>query len=87
MYSSIMDTRDLSDVPVEPAPPGQTSDFNDPQGRIPMGYGVVSLAFGLMLFFVSLRIYTRALVTKSFSWEDCMFCDGLFHCVTLADWA
>jgi hypothetical protein len=52
-------------------PPGVESNFDNPESRVDMTIGLCAAILAIMLVAVSLRVYARAMITKTFGWEDC----------------
>lgn len=73
MASSLlnMSTFDPSQFPALTPPTGVIPNFIDPPTRAPATRVVVCVTLALMLGFVSLRIYTRLRVTRTFGADDC----------------
>lgn len=46
-------------------------NFSNPETRAPLAIAFCSLGLGVMTFFVSLRVYTKARIRKRFGWDDC----------------
>ena len=61
----------FGDIPVELPPKGQTANFNDPKNLNTISRVMLSIATGLVLFFVALRIYTRLSSRTRPSLDDC----------------
>lgn len=61
----------LSQVPALEPPPGVIPNLVNPPS-LANTVIVVSVVFlTLMLFFVSIRIYTKGVLLRSLGWEDC----------------
>ncbi|KAI1112149.1 hypothetical protein F5Y14DRAFT_278706 [Nemania sp. NC0429] len=65
-----MDWELLEQIPALPPPDGVESNFDSPETRDELARIVVGLAYALMLVFLSLRIYTRVMITNSFGADD-----------------
>lgn len=50
---------DLSQIPAVPPPPGVVPNFTDPPSQAHIPQIVVYVTLPLMVFFLSLRLYTR----------------------------
>ena len=61
---------DLSQMPALEPPPGVKPNFTNPESRAPDVLLTTGIITALMLIFVLLRLYTKAVVLKSFGWED-----------------
>ena len=64
---------DIFNLPIEPPPPGVHSDFtsSDSTGNTLIIVGSIFLAF--MVFFFTVRIYTKLFVVRATSWDDCKY--------------
>ena len=60
----------LRTMPAGQPPPGIQPNFADPPSLVPavLGTGVAFLALATVCF--SIRIYTKALITKKWTWDD-----------------
>ena len=68
-------------VPADP-PPGVTPNFDKFNINSPI-YTVISVVFMLLaLILTTMRIYTKAILTRALGWDDCMFAD-IFHYLKL----
>jgi hypothetical protein len=54
-----------------PAPSGIASNFDHPESRVALATGLISFILALMIICVSLRVYSKAFITKAFGWDDC----------------
>lgn len=61
----------LQDIPGAPAPPGQTSNVVDPESRGRLTIVVCSTFMSLVIAFVTLRVYSRLWLARSFTKDDC----------------
>ena len=71
LASIFKSSMDLSIVPVVPPPLGLVPNFNNPPSR---GYEViitVAICLSAMVPIVSMRIYTRVVISRSLGWDDC----------------
>ncbi|KAF2729055.1 hypothetical protein EJ04DRAFT_516204 [Polyplosphaeria fusca] len=57
-------------MPAAPAPSGVTPNFDNPESRADMTIAVCTVILAIMLISVSLRVYARTMITKTFGWED-----------------
>ncbi|KAI0197474.1 hypothetical protein F4808DRAFT_295229 [Astrocystis sublimbata] len=60
----------LDKIPALPPPDGFHSDFEHHRTREGLGTAVVGLTYALMLVFLALRVYTRAIITNHFGIDD-----------------
>jgi hypothetical protein len=65
-----MDWGALEHIPALPPPPGVQSDFDSPETREGLARIVVGLTYGLMVIFLTMRIYTRVRITNSLGIDD-----------------
>ncbi len=63
-----------ADYPLIPPPPGRISNFANPDTHTDVTIIICSVAFAFMMSFVSLRIYARLWVARTFSIDDCKSC-------------
>lgn len=61
----------LEDMPGVPPPPGQKSNFVNPDSRAELTIIACSIFIGLMMIFGMLRVYSRLWVARCFSKDDC----------------
>lgn len=66
-----MDPDNLDTTPSVPPPPGRTSNFIDPESRSYQLYNLIAFLSALVFVTVSLRLYTRLKITRSFGVDDC----------------
>lgn len=66
-----MDSNDLDSTPVVPPPPGRTPNFTDPESRCYQLIIPIAVYTALIVVLVSLRIYSRLRITRSFGADDC----------------
>lgn len=59
------------DIPLLDPPPGVKSNFKDPESWAYESIATTAVCFSLMLPFFVLRIYARAVITRSLGWDDC----------------
>lgn len=68
---------DMSSLPpgvVPPAmqpPPGEISNFVDPETRGPMYIAVATIFMGLATIFVMVRLWARLYIQRKPWWDDC----------------
>lgn len=60
----------FQNFPLQPPPPGQTSNFNNPESRGPAIITVCSVFVGIMWPILVLRLYSKVWVIRSFGWDD-----------------
>ena len=60
----------LENYPLLPPAPGQTSNFNNPESRGPAFVILCSVFIGLMWPILTLRLYSKAWLIRSFGWDD-----------------
>ena len=60
----------LENYPLEPPPPGQTSNFIDPKDRGPAITTLCSVFLSLMWVFYLLRLYSKVWIIRGVGWED-----------------
>ncbi|KAI2615507.1 hypothetical protein GGR54DRAFT_292718 [Hypoxylon sp. NC1633] len=65
-----MDPGYLDTTPVRPPPPGQTSNFTNPESRSYQLIIIIAVFTALIAILVSLRIYARLRITRSFGADD-----------------
>ena len=61
----------LKDIPKMPPPPGQTSNFVNPDNQAELTLIMSSIFIGLVLTFGGIRVYSRAYLARSFTKDDC----------------
>lgn len=62
----------LDHVPAMAPPPGQKSNFVDPENRNEVMIIVITISMALFLIFVGLRIYARLRSSGRLVWDDCI---------------
>jgi len=67
---------DYSKIPVQPPPPGVSSNFVDPPDRDAAVAAVSALLIALSTTFVLLRLYTRLVLVRRFEIGDCLLVIG-----------
>ena len=60
----------FENYPLQPPPPGQTSNFIDPESRGPAIIILCSVFIGIMWPIFILRLYSKVWVIRSFGWDD-----------------
>lgn len=65
-----MDPGYLDSTPARPPPPGRTSNFTDPESRCYQLIIPIAVFTALIVILVSLRIYSRLRITRSFGADD-----------------
>ena len=60
----------LENLPLEPPPPGQISNFKDPETRGPAVLVVCYILMSLMWPIFLSRLYTKIVILRTFGWED-----------------
>ncbi|KAI1151319.1 hypothetical protein F4825DRAFT_477281 [Nemania diffusa] len=71
-----MDPDNLDTTPSVPPPPGRTSNFIDPESRSYQLYNLIAFLSALVFVTVSLRLYTRLKITRSFGVDDLLWIPG-----------
>ena len=66
-----MDPGYLDTTPVRPPPPGQDSNFINPESRSYQLVIIISILSAFIALLVPLRVYTRLRITRSFGADDC----------------
>ena len=61
---------DLSNIPIQPPPPGLVSEFNIPRGSVTRVIGVMSLLLFLSTAFLMIRLYTRFWIVRALDHGD-----------------
>lgn len=61
---------DFSQIPSMPPPPGVTSNFVNPENNSSILIIVCTICLVFLLLFVSLRMYTRLWISRSFGLDD-----------------
>ena len=61
----------LASSPAAPPPLGVTPNFNTHDNTGDTYVNVCSIFMCIMLLLVSNRVYTKYLITKNVSWDDC----------------
>ena len=61
----------LNSIPALAPPDGVVSDFDHPESRGHIFVIVATLLLALMVVFFVNRIYTKVLIVRHFSWDDC----------------
>lgn len=64
------------DIPFLPPPPGQTSNFINPESRGPLVIILCSICLVLMWPVVIMRLYSKAFDLHKFWWDDGQFSSG-----------
>ena len=62
----------VDDYPLQPPPPGQSSNFIDPKSRGPAVVAVCCTFISLMWLFFLLRLYSKTWVIRKVGWDDGM---------------
>jgi len=62
---------DLSKLPAAPPPPGVVPDFNSPDNYKTENIILHSIVLTVVTIAVMIRIYTRAVLKKTFGLDDC----------------
>ena len=57
-------------VPLQPPPPGQISNFDNPESRGPAMVILCSVFIGIMWPILILRPYSKAWIIRRFGWDD-----------------
>ena len=60
----------LEDLPLQPPPPGQISNFIDPSSRGPAIVAVCYVFIALLWPIFLLRLYSKVFVIRKFWWDD-----------------
>lgn len=60
----------MQNYPLQPPPPGQTSNFDDPQTRGPLFIITSSVFLAIMWIILILRIYSKVRIIRKFWWDD-----------------
>ena len=66
-------------IPAAEPPLGVQSNLTNPEDR---GYIILVMGFvllALMLFFYSIRMYTKLFVVRKSTWDDCMYVHLRLH--------
>lgn len=71
--SGLLSSIDISQIPVDPPPPGAVSNFVNPESIGGIGRVIICSTWPLMIVFLSLRIYARSRITRSIGADDCEF--------------
>jgi hypothetical protein len=60
----------LKTIPAAQPPPGIQPNFSNPETQVPamLGVGIAFLALALICF--TIRIYTKATISKNYRWDD-----------------
>ncbi len=61
----------FGNTPVLPPPPGVKSNFVDPPSQGPIAIWTTSILIAVALFFYLNRMYIKARLMKSWTWDDC----------------
>lgn len=56
--------------PLQPPPPGQISNFENPESRGPATVILCSVFIGIMWPIFILRLYSKVWVIRRFGWDD-----------------
>lgn len=59
-------------LPALPPPPGISSKFIDPVTRAPAFVITCAVCITLMVICVTVRVYTKLYITKTWGWDDCL---------------
>ncbi|KAF2642066.1 hypothetical protein P280DRAFT_541624 [Massarina eburnea CBS 473.64] len=70
MDVSSIPMEELKLIPAEEPPPGITANFEDPVSLTPAVVGTTSAFLTFALFCFIIRIYTNALITRKWHWDD-----------------
>ncbi|KAJ8124294.1 hypothetical protein O1611_g9346 [Lasiodiplodia mahajangana] len=62
---------DFDTTALRPPPPGRTSNFTNPESRSYQLYILIAVLTALVVIVISLRLYTRLRITRSFGVDDC----------------
>ncbi|XXG95640.1 hypothetical protein Hte_001908 [Hypoxylon texense] len=65
-----MDSSDLDNTPLVPPPPGRTPNFTNPESRCYQLIIPIAVYTALIVILISLRIYSRLRITRSFGADD-----------------
>ncbi|KAI2633063.1 hypothetical protein GGS26DRAFT_65829 [Hypomontagnella submonticulosa] len=68
--SGLLSSIDISQIPVDPPPPGAVSNFVNPESIGGIGRVIICSTWPLMIVFLSLRIYARSRITRSIGADD-----------------
>ena len=60
----------LDDYPLQPPPPGQVSNFFDPESRGPVLIAICYTFISLMWLILLSRLYSKAWVICKVGWDD-----------------
>ncbi|KAF6239004.1 hypothetical protein HO173_002876 [Letharia columbiana] len=60
----------IEDYPFLPPPPGQMSNFENPETRAPAIIIICSTCIALMWPIFLLRIYAKVWISHAFGWDD-----------------
>ena len=63
----------LTDWPALPPPTGVQPNFVNPPDRGPSTVPVIGVFMGLALIFYSARVYTKIVLVRRASWDDCEY--------------
>lgn len=59
-------------LPALPPPPGQSSNFADPDSQGHVYTGVATAIIAVMIVLVTTRQYTKYFIIRELGWDDCM---------------
>ena len=68
--ASTADLPAFEDYPLHPPPPGQISNFENPESRGPAIVILCSVFIGIMWPIFVLRLYSKVWVIRRFGWDD-----------------
>ena len=60
----------LKNVPFQPPPPGQVSNFNNPESRGPTAVAIMYTFISLMWSLFLMRLYNKVWILRSLWWDD-----------------
>ena len=66
-----IDSAQLAHIPAGVPPPGVVPNFVNPHSNAPILITVGSVSVALMMCFVAVRIYSKAMIVGKFSADDC----------------
>ena len=75
----------IKDFPLGPPPPGQLSNFKDPETRGPAIVAVCYVSLALMWPIFLSRLYTKVFILRQFGWDDGKFSPPLTFCLLTCD--
>lgn len=77
-----MDPAQLAGTPAGVPPPGVVPNFVNPHKNSPTLIAVGSVSLALMVCFVAVRIYTKVVIVRKFSPDDCELSDVNLDLIT-----